>query len=168
MRQRIADRVRPLDPSQLVERPEPGAWSVGDVLEHLCRTEDAYGDDLAAAVAGARADAGALGCAWKSSLIGGLIANSLQNGKPLKSPKVFRPGPTPRSGVVEAFLAQEIAFVMRMDHAASFDWRKVHVASPALPRFMPKLNLGDVFRVHVMHVARHAGQIERLATRFGV
>ena len=161
-RQRIANAVRPLDLSQLVQHPEPAAWSVGDVLEHLCRAEDAYGDDLRTVLAQARADAGAPLREWKSSLLGGLIATSLANTKPLKSPRVFKPGPTPRNGVLEAFLAQEMAFVKRMDDAASLDWNTVRVGSPALWDFLPKLNLGDVFRIHAVHATRHAGQMERV------
>ncbi|MEP6619489.1 MAG: DinB family protein [bacterium] len=164
-RQRVADLVRPLDLARLVEHPEPNAWSVADVLEHLCRTEDAYRDHIRAAIAGARADAGAPAREWKSSLIGGLIAESLIKPKPLKAPRVFRPGPTPRNGVLECFLAQELTLLKYMDDAASLDWTAVRIGSPALYAFMPKLNLGDVFRVHVVHANRHAGQIERVAKK---
>ena len=67
-----------------------------------------------------------------------------------------------RNGVVEAFLAQALERVKVMDDAASLDWRALRMGSPALPGFMPKMNLGDVFRVHVVHVNRHAKQIERV------
>ena len=65
--------------------------------------------------------------------------------------------------MVEAFLARELQFVQLMDDAVRFDWNALKLRSPALPRFTPKLNLGDAFRVHVVHVTRHAKQIERLA-----
>lgn len=164
-REKIAAMVRPLDPSQLNEHPEPNGWSVGQVLEHLCIADELYEDRLAALLRGARQDAGAPAREWKSSFIGGMIAGSLLNPKPRKGPKVFRPGPTPRNGVLEALLAREMKFVTAMDDAASFDWRALRIGSPALPKWAPKMNLGDGFRIHVVHVTRHSRQVERVIAK---
>jgi DinB family protein len=161
-RERIAAMVRPLDSSKINEHPEPKGWSVGQVLEHLCVADELYEAPLAALLRSTRPDAGAPGREWKPSFIGGLIAGSLLNPKPLKGPKVFRPGPTPRHGVVEVLLAREMNFVKAMDDASSFDWRAVRIGSPALPSWAPKMNLGDGFRIHVVHLTRHSHQIERL------
>jgi hypothetical protein len=161
-RERIAAMVRPLNPAQLNEHPEPSGWSVGQVLEHLCVADDLYRDGFAALMLRSRPDAGAPARQWKPSFIGGLIAKSLINPKRLNSPKVFRPGPTPRNGVVETLLAQELEFVTAMDAAASFDWKALRIGSPALPKWAPTMNLGDGFRIHVVHVTRHTKHIERL------
>jgi DinB superfamily len=161
-RERIAAMVRPLDPSKVNEHPEPKGWSVGQVLEHLCVADELSQAPFAAMMRGARQDAGAPAREWKPSFIGGRIAAALLNPKRLKGPKVFRPGPTPRQGVVEALLAQEMNFVRAMDDAASFDWRALRIRSAALPSWAPKMNLGDGFRIHVVHVTRHSHQIERL------
>ena len=161
-RERIAGMVRPLDPSKLHEHPEPKGWSVGQVLEHLCIADELYEAPFAALMRSSRPDAGAPTREWKPSFIGGQIASSLLKPKPLKGPKVFRPGPTPRNGVVEALLARESNFVKAMDDAASYDWRAIRIGSPALPSWMPKMNLGDGFRIHVVHLTRHSRQIERL------
>jgi hypothetical protein len=132
-RERIAAMVRPFDQSKINEHPEPTGWSVGQVLEHLCVADERYKAPLAVLLRTTRLDAGAAAREWKSSFIGGRIAGALLNPKPLKSPKVFRPGPTPRNGVMEALLAHEIEFVMAMDVALSFDWRALRIRSPALP-----------------------------------
>src|SRR5687767_10853079 len=100
-RERIAALVRPLDPAKLNEHPEPNGWSVGQVLEHLCVADQRYEAPLAALMASARKDADAPGREWKPSFIGGLIAGGLLKPKPLKSPRVFRPGPTPRHWIGE-------------------------------------------------------------------
>lgn len=76
-----------------------------------------------------------------------------------------RPGPTPRNGVAETLLARELRFVKAMDDATTLDWRALRIGSPALPSWAPKLNLGDGFRIHVIHVGRHSRQIERLIAR---
>lgn len=47
-RERIAAIVRPLDPAQLNEHPEPNGWSVAQVLEHLCVADERYDTPLAA------------------------------------------------------------------------------------------------------------------------
>jgi hypothetical protein len=161
-RERIASLVRPLDQSKVNEHPEPEGWSVGQVLEHLIVADERASAPFAALIQSARPDAGAPLREWKSSFIGGLIAGSLLKPKPLKHPKVFEPGPTPRNGVVETLLTREMNFVKAMDDAASYDWRALRVRSPALPRWAPKMNLGDGFRIHVVHLTRHSHQIERL------
>ena len=164
-RERIAALVRPLDPAKLNEHPEPNGWSVGQVLEHLCVADERYEAPLAALMARAPKDADAPGREWKPSFVGGLIAGGLLKPKPLKSPKVFQPGPTPRNGVVEELLGREMKFVRAMDDAASLDWRALRISSPALPSWAPKMNLGDGFRIHIIHLTRHSHQIERLVAK---
>jgi DinB superfamily len=164
-RERIAAMVRPLDPSKINEHPEPEGWSVGQVLEHLCVSDERYEAPLAALLRGTRPDAGAPLREWKPSFIGGFIASSLLKPKPLKAPKAFRPGPTPRNGVAETLLTREMNFVKAMDDAASFDWRALRISSPALPSWAPKMNLGDGFRIHIVHLTRHSHQIERLVAK---
>jgi hypothetical protein len=164
-RERIAAMVRLLDPAKINEHPEPNGWSVGQVLEHLCVADERYEAPLAALLASARKDAGAPSREWKPSFIGGMIAGGLLKPKPLKAPKVFEPGPTPRNGVVEELLAREMSFVKSMDSAESFDWRAQRIRSPALPSWAPKMNLGDGFRIHIVHLTRHSHQIERLVAK---
>ena len=161
-RERIAAMVRPLDSARLNEHPEPKGWSVGQVLEHLCIADELYDGPVGVLLRSARKDAGAPAREWKPSFIGGRIAAALLDPKPLKGPKVFRPGPTPRNGVVEALLAREMKFVLAMNDAASYDWRALRIGSPALPSWAPKMNLGDGFRIHIVHLTRHSHQIERL------
>lgn len=161
-RERLAAMVRPLDQAKVTEHPEPEGWSVGQVLEHLCVADELFDPLMETLLRNARQDAGAPAREWKSSFIGGRIAEALLAPKRLKGPKVFRPGPTPRNGIAEALLARELRFVKAMDDAASFDWKALRVRSPALPKWAPKMNLGDGFRIHVVHVTRHSRQVERL------
>jgi hypothetical protein len=166
-RERIAAMVKGLDLGKLNEHPEPEGWSIGQVAEHLCHTDELYDEPVATLLGRARPDAGAPTREWKPSFIGGLIAKSLLRPRRLKAPKVFRPALTPRQGVVDQLLARELGFAKAMDDAASYDWRALRIASPALPGWAPKMNLGDSFRIHVIHVSRHAKQIERLVTQLG-
>jgi hypothetical protein len=160
-RDRIAALVRPLNAAQLNEHPEPKGWSVAQVLEHLLVADERSSAPAMEVIRTARPDAGAPAREWKPSFLGGLIASSLEKTRKLKAPKVFVPG-APRGGTAEAFVAREMEFVTAMDEAASLDWRSLRVRSGALPTWAPKMNLGDGFRIHVVHVKRHARQIERL------
>lgn len=164
-RARIAALVRTLDAARLNEHPEPKGWSIAEVLEHLCIADELYDAPMATMLRTARPDAGAALREVKHTFIGGKIADALLAPRKLKGPPAFKVRHAPRNGVVEAFLARELRFVQQMDDAVRYDWNALKVRSPALPFFMPKLNLGDAFRVHVVHVTRHAGQVERLVSR---
>jgi hypothetical protein len=162
VRERLIKVVRPLDGARLNERPEPNGWSVGEVLEHLCVSDELYMPKMTKLIAAARRDAGAANREWKPTLLGGMIAGALEKPRKVKALKVFQPGATPRNGVLEAFLALQQSVLRAMDDASSVDWRAVRLGSVAMPWFAPKMNLGDAFRIHAVHSVRHAGQIERV------
>jgi hypothetical protein len=162
LRERLAALLRPLDAAQLNEHPEPKGWSVAEVVEHLLVADERTSAPATEVMRTARADAAAPLREWKSSFLGGLIAGSLEKPRKLKAPKVFLPSPTARGGAAEALLARETQLVTTMDDAASLDWRALRVRSGALPTWAPKMNLGDVFRIHVVHVRRHTAQVERV------
>lgn len=157
---RLAEVVRPLDPDRLLRPPGAGRWSVGQVLEHLALMDGRFLAATEPLVRDARRDAAAPLREWKPTFIGGQIASALRKPKPLKSAKIGRPG-TPRNGVAEAFLAIDLRYANLLDEAASLDWNAVRLRPPVLPWLPLKLNLGDVFEIHRVHVTRHLGQIER-------
>ena len=162
LRERLASVLRPLNAAQLNEHPEPIGWSIAEVVEHLLVSDEKSSAPAMNVLRKARPDAGAPAREWKSSFLGGMIAGSLERPRKLKAPRVFQPSPTARGGFVEALLTREAEFVEAMDKAGSLDWRALRVRSGALPPFAPTMNLGDAFRIHVVHVRRHTAQIERL------
>ena len=83
-RERIMAMVRPIDSARLNEHPEPNGWSVGQVLEHLCKSNDLYEKPVLQLLSRTPQDAGAATREWKSSFVGGMIAKSLSNPKPIK------------------------------------------------------------------------------------
>lgn len=163
LHQRVATLARGLDPEQLVRRPAPGAWSVGEVLEHLCVADELYAKPVATLLHRAHIDAGAPAREWRPTVLGNFIAKTLENPKPVKAPGKLRPGLTPRNGVVEDFLTRDTRLLHRMDDSTTLDWSDLRMTPPVLPFSIPfvKLNVGDVFRIHVVHVRRHLAQMER-------
>jgi len=153
-------------PEERFHEPRPdGGWSVAQVFEHLCRTNHAYLDGpLPDAIERARAR-GPVDRPWRPSLVGGWLAAALvEGGRPLPSPRLFRVDAPVRPQVVDAFLATVRHTRERMLEVDGLDLR-VGLASPASPLF--RLNLGDVFRILVVHGHRHLAQAERTRRAVG-
>jgi hypothetical protein len=165
--EQVARLARPLDPEQLNRRPPDGGWSVGQVLEHLCRSTEIYETPLQAMLRGARVDAAAARREWHPTVVGRLLVQSLAAPRKLPSTKGIAPGDTPRGGVLEAFLGMHSLLARRIDDTASYDWNTLRMSSPVVPRILrplARLNLGDVFGVFVVHAERHTRQMERVVT----
>jgi hypothetical protein len=163
LHQRIATLARGLDPEQLVRRPTTKGWSVGEVLEHLCVADELYAKPVATLIHRAHIDAAAPMREWRPTRLGGFIAGALAKPRKMKAPGKMRPGPTPRNGVVEDFLTRDARLLHRMDESRSLDWVDLRLSPPIFPMSLFKLNLGDCFNIHVVHVRRHLAQMERVA-----
>ena len=162
LRERIVATARPLDPERFVRRPPDGGWSVGHVLEHLCVTSELYEPPLRALLRAARPDAAAPLREWKPTLIGGFAVRMFERPTKLPTPKTMAPAASPRGGVLEAFLAHLDTQTRLLDEASSHDWRRLRMASPAVPIPIKVFNLGDVFSILVVHAERHTRQMERV------
>lgn len=168
------DRIEPrtrvavtgLPEARFREIPPDGGWSVAQVFEHLCVSNLAYLDGpLPAAVAKARTR-GPATRPWKPSFFGGMLGRMLvEGGKPVPSPKTFRIGPDVRANVVDEFLASVTRLRAVMHEVDGLDLG-VGLPSPASP--LIRLNLGDVFRVLVVHSHRHLAQVERTRRSVGM
>ena len=162
LRDRVAGITRPLYPEQLLRRPPDGGWSVGHVLEHLCVTSELYEPPVRALLRTARPDAAAPLREWKPTLLGGFMVRTFEKPAKLPTPRSMVPAATPRGGVVEAFLVHLDTQARLLDEASGLDWRRLRMASPAVPVPLKVFNLGDVFFILVAHAERHARQMERV------
>jgi len=168
------DRVEPrtrvavtgLPEAKFREVPPDGGWSVAQVFEHLCRANEEYlKGPLPAAIARARAR-GPSERRWRPSFVGGWLGNALvEGGKPLPAPRLFQAGPQPRDQVVDVFLATVRRLRELMHEADGYDLG-IGLASPVSP--LVRLNVGDAFRVLVVHCHRHLGQAERTRRAVGM
>jgi hypothetical protein len=149
-----------LSPAQLEWSPGTG-WGVGQVFEHLVVSNQSYLAPIREALGKMGKTAGkAQSLTWTPSIMGNLLARSLANPRKLPAPKVYRPGPKPRPGVIEEFLETQLQIKELMVRAADIPWTKVRLGSPVSS--LIRLNLGDAFTVGVVHQERHFGQIERI------
>jgi DinB family protein len=168
------DRIEPrtrvavsgLPESKFRELPPEGGWSIAQVFEHLCRTNLSYLDGpLATAIEKARSR-GPSDKPWRPSLTGGWLAGALVEGtKPLPTAKPWRVTGEPPPNVVDAFLDSVERLRAAVQEADGHDLR-VGLSSPVSP--LIRLNLGDAFRVLVVHCHRHLAQVERTRRAVGM
>jgi hypothetical protein len=148
---------------QLHWSPATG-WSIGQVLEHLVLTADAYVSRVRGRVYSPKAAHVLQGVAtWEPSLMGWLLVKGMRSQRKFPAPKVFAPGPAPRPDVVEAFHQRQRTLTQLLLASAALDWNRVRTTSPASP--MIRLNLGDVFTILLTHTQRHVHQMERVRDR---
>lgn len=141
-------------------RRADGGWSLGEVLEHMCLSNEAYLARMRPMVAAGSAPGGS-DTPWRPTLLGGLLARSLESPRKLPAPRSIRPGPSPRPDVVAVLRATHEEVRALMTRAAALDWRRLRMSSPFAWFVRP--NFGDACLIILRHGERHAGQIERLA-----
>lgn len=159
-----------LTSGQLRWRPEPERWSVGECLEHLVLTGEAYLEVLDEAIEdGHRRGRHAEG-PYSRSLVGRFLTWTLEPPPRLKvpAPEIIRPsagapddgeGPDP-SDPLPRFLALRARLGRRLEAADGLDLGGVRVTSPlfAFVRF----DLGSAFRIVAAHERRHLWQAARV------
>ena len=163
---RLRELGRGLDDETLHRCPPAGGWSMGEVFEHLCIADDSYLERIRSLLARpdtARAPLGAVD--WRPTFAGKLLADGLRGARRLPAPRIYRPGPTPRAGVVGEYLKRLAELDRMLDDAARLEWRRVRIGSPVLG--LIRMNLGDCFTILVVHARRHIGQIERIGAAIG-
>lgn len=168
------DRIEPraraavagLPESKFHERPPDGGWSIAQTFEHLCRANLDYLDGpIRGAVEKARAR-GASAKPWRPSFGGRFLANAMvEGGKALPTVAPWRVTAEPRPNVVDEFLATVERIRAAMFEADGHDLG-VGFSSPVAP--LLRLNLGDAFRVLVVHCHRHLAQVERTRRAVGM
>lgn len=168
------DRVEPrtrvavtgLPESKFRENPPDGGWSVAQVFEHLCLANRAYLDGpLPKAVARAVAQGPRSG-EWRPSFLGGWLTRALVEGsRAMPTSRKLRVGPTPRPNVVDEFLLSMNEVRKLLLEVDGHDLR-VGMNSPLLP--LLRMNVGDAFRILVVHAHRHLAQAERTRRAVGM
>lgn len=158
--------VEGLSPERMRQRPPAGGWSVAQVFEHMCLSNDLYlARPIPNAVAVARSRP-APSRPFKPSLMGGFLLAMVRESSRRRlptTPDLEASGPV-RDDVVEAFIAGVRDLDAHM-HAADGHDLMVSFASPVAA--IVKLRLGDAFAVLIEHSHRHLAQAERARAAVG-
>lgn len=157
-----------LAPAQLIWRPMPGVWSIGECLEHLVVTAEEFYQEMRPALARGPRVASAAGAAagsgsWRPSLAGRLILRALDPvaRRRVRSPQILQPSPVPRPALLESFLSAQEELIGMMRGADGLDLTRLRLHSPAGACI--RIHLGDAFEMLICHAERHLGQAERVA-----
>jgi hypothetical protein len=152
-----------LAPAQLAWRPEPRAWSIGQVAAHLRTTNELYRPRMEKAIQQARARGRTRSDAYRPTLMGGWLVRSMGAERKMPAPRVFQP-PAPGDRDWEAEVARYretqdwLAELLAAAQGVSLTGSRV--ASP-VSRII-RMNLGDAFALWLAHDRRHLGQVRRL------
>jgi hypothetical protein len=147
----------------LLQQPQPGMWSIAQVLEHLNGYNRYYLTEIEKALQVTTVSANTV---FKSGWIGNYFTNLMlpkENGtlaKKMSSPKEYNFPPDLDAGrVVQEFIEGQQKLLVLLDKARNVDMGSIRV--PISISKWIKLKLGDTFRFLIAHQLRHFIQIER-------
>jgi hypothetical protein len=156
------DLVAGLTVEQLNWHPAPGAWSVGQCLEHLCITNELYLPAIAAALVGRSAGvAQEVTPGWFTRwFIRSFIEPSPQT-KHARAPKKIVPGARVEASVIDRFLAGNQGARELVRRASGFDVNRIRFKNPFLPGL--RFTVGAGLQIVCRHEKRHLLQGEKAA-----
>ena len=160
--------VAPLSDEQFAWQPAPGAWSVGQCIDHLNVTARLYlptlDEGIAAAIRRGLYSPGPYSYNWLGRFFVYLVEPTTR--VRAKAPKPFQPAPgRPRHEIMAAFRAYQVQYIDRLRQANGLDLARARVASP-LARWV-RMPLGSGFAMMGAHERRHLAQARRVCSADG-
>ncbi len=148
-----------LSPVQLNWQPRPGAWSVGQCLEHLLKTNETLLPALSAALeGGAASPVDEITPGWFSRwFIRNFIAPN-PGGMRARAPKKIEPAKQVEPGVLDGLLRTNGAVREFARRASGFDVNRTRYRNPYIP--LLRFTVGTGLEIIAKHEARHLLQAE--------
>jgi hypothetical protein len=159
---RASALARPLTAAQLNWTPQPGVWSVGQCLEHLCVASEVYLPAIARSLAQGRAGiVQDIRPGWFGRwFLRTYIEPSSPTTKRARAPGKIRPGSVVDAGVVDRFIANNERTREIIDRAKPYDVNRVRFTNPFVP--VIRFTVGTGFEILSKHQDRHLRQAERI------
>jgi hypothetical protein len=161
--QRLVDG---LTEEQLNWAPGPGRWSVGQCLEHLCITNEAYLPAISAALQG-KPDAPVeeIKPGWFGGWFIRKFIEPSPNSKPAPAPSKIKPTSRVGLSVIDRFLAGNKACRELIVSARSKDVNRIRFWNPLFPGI--RFTSGTGLQIIASHERRHLLQAERVRDSAG-
>ncbi len=158
--QKAQELVTGLSPEQLNWQPGPGAWSVGQCLEHLCIANEVYLPAISRSLEGKPISAvQEITPGWFGRwFINNYIEPSPQS-KHARAPKKIVPGERVEPSVLDRFLRSNQAARELVRHAHDYDVNRIRFRNPFIP--VLRFTVGTGFEIVSRHERRHLLQAER-------
>ena len=159
-----AEQLKQIPEGEMLQQPQPGKWSIAQVLEHLNGYNRYYLTEMEKALQGNRVSVAAV---FKPGFIGNYFTNLMQPkedgtiAKKMSAPTEYNFGPDlDAAKVLNEFISGQQKLIILFDKARKADIGGLKVPI-SISRWI-KLKLGDSFRFLVAHQLRHFMQIERV------
>jgi hypothetical protein len=156
-----------LSAAQLNWKPRADSWSVGQCLDHLIKSNEAFDDQFQAVARGEK-----IPSFWEkysplTGFFGNFLLKSLKNdAKKFKAPtKSIVPPSDIASDIVKQFVKHQAEVVEKIKSLENVDLQKTIVTSPFLK--IMTYRLGMALDIGVEHEKRHIRQAERVMQNEG-
>jgi hypothetical protein len=139
----------------------PGAWSVGQCLEHLCITNEAYLSPISAAL-DEKADSPVeqITPGWFGRWFIRSFVEPSPNGRRVSAPSKIRPGAKVDLSVIDRFLSGNKSCRELIVRARSKDVNRIRFWNPFVPGI--RFTVGTGLEIIGSHERRHLLQAERV------
>lgn len=145
--------------AQLNWRPQPGAWSIGQCLEHLCIANDVYAGAIASALPGR--SGGPVDAITPGPFGRWFIRNYIEPSartRRAKAPGKIAPGTQVDAGILDRFLQSNAAAREIVERARDIDVNRVRFKNPFVP--LVRFTVGTGLEILSRHERRHLLQAE--------
>lgn len=151
-----------LSPEQINWKPRADSWSVGQCLDHLIKSNEAFDEQFQALAKGEKKPSFWEKYSPLTSFFGNFLLKSLKNdAKKFKAPtKSIVPPSDIAPDIVEQFVKHQADIVKKLKSLENVDLQKTVVTSPFLKLMTYRLDIA--LEIGVEHEKRHVRQAERV------
>ena len=159
--QQAKELVMGLSAEQLNWQPQPGAWSVGQCLEHLCAANEIYLPPMSSSLVNRRASAvHEITPGWFGRwFITNYIEPSARS-KRARAPKKIVPHVHVELSILDRFLRSNDGIRQLVREASNYDVNHIRFVNPFVP--LIRFTVGTGFEILSKHERRHLLQAERV------
>ena len=154
--------IEGLSEPQLRWRPSETRWSILECLDHLCRCESRYLEEIDRALPQVERLSAVPDKALKHGWFGSLFLWLLEPPNKLGSktlPELVPTSDRPLQDTIDEYFSLLNEFQDRLQRADGRDLKKTILTSPFISRF--RQNLGLAFAIQPVHARRHLAQAKR-------
>jgi len=146
---------------QLNWQPVEGAWSVGQCLEHLCKTNDVYLPPIDEALRGKpKASVDEITPGWFGAWFIRSFIEPLPNQKHAPAPRKIVPASHVPTSVLDRFLSGNKEVRKLIQRAGEYDVNKIRFRNPFIS--VIRFTVGTGFQIVTKHQKRHLLQADRV------
>lgn len=158
--ERAQQLVMGLTPEQLNWQPQPGKWSVGQCLEHLCITNELYVPAISLSLQNKPVSpVRDITLGWFAQWFITSFIEPSPKTKRARAPRKIVPGVRVEPSVLDRFLRSNQAARELLRQAGSYDVNHIRFKNPFLP--LLRFTVGTGLEIVPRHERRHLLQAER-------